>query len=281
MRNSKQFYILSISVISIVVLLLYSAGCGQQHAINEEHKEQIRRLVNEAWSKGNMEVVDELFSSDYICHQIPYQDRNLESYKKLWLGFRSSHPGTKCDINIIVAEGDMVTVLATFNGTNKKTGKYVSGPGLILFRWEGDKIIESWDIWDELGYYRQLGYTMLPPLTEYSAKEDPALKSVHLLNLPQGVSDSRIVSALHEINKVISDLGYPAAGYRLWKVNGDITTGYMYLWEGVWPSQAAYDVIHKNEDYLNALSPYEAMFQKVMDDQVYQRYSQVIPATTN
>ena len=42
----------------------------------------------------------------------------------------------------------------------------------------------------------------------------PALKSVHLLNLPPDVSDSQIVSAFHEVNKVIYDLGYPEAGYR-------------------------------------------------------------------
>jgi hypothetical protein len=108
----------------------------------------------------------------------------------------------------------------------------------------------------------------------------PALKSVHLVNLPQDVSDTQMASTLNEVNKVISDLGYPGVGYRLWKVTGDTTTGYAYLWEGIWPSQAAYDEIHENENYRNSWSPHEAMLQKVMEVQVYQRYSEVTSSVT-
>lgn len=110
--------------------------------------------------------------------------------------------------------------------------------------------------------------------------EGPALKSVHLLNLPSDISDSQLVSALSEANKVISELGYPGAGYRVWKVQVDSTAEYMYLWEGNWPSQAAYDAIHESEAWQNAWKQNQAMFQ-ALKDQVYRRYSEVTTASTN
>ncbi len=111
--------------------------------------------------------------------------------------------------------------------------------------------------------------------------EGPPLKSVHLLNLPSNVSESQLVSSFSEINKVISDLGYPGAGYRLWKVQGDSPVEHMYLWEGSWPNQAAYDTIHESEAYDNATERHGDILQALRDFQVYQRYSEVTAAVTN
>ena len=166
MFRNRHIFGFVIIVFTYAAVVLFTAGCGRQQAEIEQKKNKIRLIIEEAWNKGNLAVLDEFFSADYICHQIPYKDRNIESYKELWEGFRAVYPDTKCDINSIVAEGDKVTVLATYNGTNKKTGKKVTGPGLILFRWKEGKIVESWDIWDELGYFRQLGYKMSPPITQ-------------------------------------------------------------------------------------------------------------------
>ena len=110
--------------------------------------------------------------------------------------------------------------------------------------------------------------------------EGPALKSVHLLNLPSDISDTQFVSALSMVNEAISELGYPGAGYLVWKVQVDSTAEYMYLFEGNWPSQAVYDAIHESEAYKNAVEQTKAMFQ-ALKDQVYRRYSEVTTASTN
>jgi len=111
--------------------------------------------------------------------------------------------------------------------------------------------------------------------------EGPPLKSVHLLNLPSNVSESQLASLISEVNKAISDLGYSGAGYRLWKVQSGRTAEHMYLWEGNWPSQAAYDTIHESEVFSNAFERHEDVFQALRDLQVYQRYSEVTATVTN
>ena len=103
----------------------------------------------------------------------------------------------------------------------------------------------------------------------------PALKSLHLLNLPAEVSESQLATVLADINSAIAEIGDPAAGCTLYKVQSDTTAEYEYLWEGNWPSQAAYDVIHGNETYTAAFEAHQPVFDALAEAQVYRRYVEV------
>ena len=119
--------------------------------------------------------------------------------------------------------------------------------------------------------------------------EGQAMKSVHLLNLPSGITESQLASAFSELNKAFSELGYPEYGYRLWKVRGESEYNmeyikeYMYLWEGCWPSRAAYEAIHGSEAWGKAFYGNQAIFQAVMQKgvHVYQQYLEVDTAFKN
>jgi predicted ester cyclase len=67
-------------------------------------------------------------------------------------------------IEDMIAEGDKVVVRYTFRGTQQgetqgipPTGKRVTVPGIFICRCAGGKIVEEWDMWDELGLFQQLG----------------------------------------------------------------------------------------------------------------------------
>jgi hypothetical protein len=71
---------------------------------------------------------------------------------------------------------------------------------------------------------------------------------------------------------------WPRLGIRkpdtvLWKVTSEQTGEYAYLWEGDWPSQADYDVIHASESWQAA---FEAeVFEALRWQQVYNRYVEI------
>ncbi len=109
--------------------------------------------------------------------------------------------------------------------------------------------------------------------TASTAEKGPAIKSVHLLNLPSDVSEADVAEALGKLNVAVAEAGYPEAGYRLWKVTGEQSGEYAYLWEGVWPSQDEYDVIHSGESWQAA---FEAeVFEALRWQQVYNRYVEI------
>ncbi len=105
--------------------------------------------------------------------------------------------------------------------------------------------------------------------------ESPALKSHHLLNLPDGITEADVVAALSDANSAVAEAGYPEAGYRLWKVTGERDGRYSYLWEGNWPSQAAYDSIHNHAAVVAAGERNQSVFAALSERQVYNRYVEI------
>lgn len=113
------------------------------------------------------------------------------------------------------------------------------------------------------------GYT-----TGRSIEAGPALKSLHLLRgLPAGMSESDLAESLGKVNAAIAQEGHHMAGYRLWKVVGDLEGEFTYVWEGVWPSQDAYDAIHDSEAYRMAGEDFD--YESFWPLQVYNRYEEI------
>ena len=107
------------------------------------------------------------------------------------------------------------------------------------------------------------------------------LRSFHLFNLPPDVTEQQVLTVFSEVNRVIADLGYGDAGYRLWKVQTSLVEGkkadyeYRYVWEGSWPNRAAYDAIHKNDLYKASWKPHLDLVKRLMSSEVYLRCSEI------
>ena len=111
--------------------------------------------------------------------------------------------------------------------------------------------------------------------TASTAEEGPAIKSHHLLNLPSDVSEADLAEALGTLNAAVAEAGYPEAGYSLWKVTGEQAGDYAYLWEGDWPSQEGYDVIHESESWQAAWEATAEMGEALRPQHVYNRYVEI------
>lgn len=103
----------------------------------------------------------------------------------------------------------------------------------------------------------------------------PKQKSIHLFNLPEGVSEEQIIASLSEINSVISDLGYSNVGYHLYKVESDTVQTYRYFMEGLWPDPETYRIIHENEKWKQAAEKNTEMWDKVFATEIYRRVLKV------
>ncbi len=115
----------------------------------------------------------------------------------------------------------------------------------------------------------------LPAYRPTSTSSSVALKSHHLLNLPATVTEADFVGFLQEMNGAVAESGYPHAGYRLWKVSGEQAGEYAYLFEGSWPSQAAYDSIHAHPAWRAAEERLRTTYDAVAEGQVYNRYLEI------
>jgi len=132
----------------------------------EENKAVIRRFCEEVWNKGNLDVMKEIFAADYVRHDLRpgTPPPGPEGQKKIAADFRAAFPDLNTTVDLIVAEGDMVVVRWTTEGTNTgpwggipPTGKHARFSGVNIFRMRDGKVIEIWNHRDDLGLMQQLG----------------------------------------------------------------------------------------------------------------------------
>jgi predicted ester cyclase len=131
----------------------------------EENKAKELLMVAEALNKGNMAVVDECLTPDFIYHGPGGAEvKGIKGYKQFLTDLRTASPDIHVEIKNVLAEGDMVATrtLCTFTFTGKKgdtrsTGKKVAMSGTIIDRFKNGKIAETWEHYDRLDMYRQMG----------------------------------------------------------------------------------------------------------------------------
>jgi steroid delta-isomerase-like uncharacterized protein len=136
----------------------------------EEHKTLIRRFVEEAFNRGNLDVVDEVYTPDYVGHNAgdPEGVRGPEGVKQFVDLYRGAFPDIHTTIEDMVAEGEKVAYRWTARGAHRgelmgiaPTGHQVTITGITIERIAGGKIAETWNNFDRLGMMRQLG--VAPP----------------------------------------------------------------------------------------------------------------------
>ena len=130
-----------------------------------------RRVIEEAFGEGRLEILDEVCSDDFVDHDPIQGDRGLDGVKETIQGYREAFPDLSFTIDDIFAAGDKVVTRWTGQGTfeNEFMGQHpthekgdpVHGIGIDRFD-ENGKIVEAWAQWDVLTFMRQLGLLPAP-----------------------------------------------------------------------------------------------------------------------
>ena len=120
----------------------------------EENKALVRREQEELWNHtGNLDAAQELFAPE-----------QAEAAKQVAADVRRGFPDVVSTIEDLIAEGDKVVARWRARATHQgeymgipPTGNRVDFRGISVYRIEGGKIAESWNVSDDLGLMRQIG----------------------------------------------------------------------------------------------------------------------------
>lgn len=131
-----------------------------------EKKRIVRRLIEEAQEKGDLRVVDELLTDDFVDHTpLPGLPGNREGVRILFAAMRAAFPDLKIRIDEQICEDAKVMTRKTFEGTHR--GEFLGVPGTgnrisfevidILSVRDDGRITDHRVIVDKLGLLQQLG----------------------------------------------------------------------------------------------------------------------------
>ena len=126
----------------------------------EENQTLVRRLYAEVWSNGNLDVADELCSTDIVHHGPGDPTLNgLDAFKGYIAACRTVFPDMCIDVEELISEGNRVAVRWVLHGTHKgrvpgfdaaPTGKSVGLQGATIYRTSGGRLADAWTIREAL-----------------------------------------------------------------------------------------------------------------------------------
>jgi steroid delta-isomerase-like uncharacterized protein len=127
------------------------------------NKTLVKSFVEEVFNNHNLEAIER-----YLAEQgrVGFKQKK-EGFKQSLSAQFKAFPDIQVEIEHIIAENDLVVVFLRFTGTHKgefrgrpPTNKRVNIRSADLYRVENGKIVEHWDVVDQLDLLQQTGVTL-------------------------------------------------------------------------------------------------------------------------
>jgi steroid delta-isomerase-like uncharacterized protein len=131
-------------------------------SVPEQNKAVARRVFEEIFNQGKFQVADEIYAQDFVNHGL-HRDFDLEEDQAAARWEKQTLPDLRMTVDLIMAEGDLVTVVWTLRGTNTRsiaglppTGVQIEERGITVWRIGDGKIREEWTSFDLFPIARQI-----------------------------------------------------------------------------------------------------------------------------
>lgn len=131
--------------------------------------EIVRQFITRVLNEGDIDATAEYFCPDMVEEApLPGQGPGIEGLKDVLCGMRESFPDMKWVVEEQIESDDKVVSRFTWSGTHRApflgvpaTGRSVTVWGMVIDKFEGEKIKSTRIIMDALGLMAQLG--VFPP----------------------------------------------------------------------------------------------------------------------
>jgi len=131
----------------------------------QQNKDAVIRFWEEVFNKRKLELVESLFSDDYVYHGAAGQEaRGKNGLKQFLRVYFEAFPDLHAEVEDIFGEGDKILSRAMCRGTHKgslmgmpATGKEIAIRVICAERFAAGKVIESVELPDLFGMMQQLG----------------------------------------------------------------------------------------------------------------------------
>lgn len=129
------------------------------------NKALVRRLFDEVWNGGRLELLDELIAAGYVEHgPAPDQAAGAPGVAARIGSLRAAFPDLRFVLEELVGEGAIVAARYHWQGTHRgsflgiaPTGRRVAVRGMDFYRLAAGRLVERWENVDEFGMLSQLG----------------------------------------------------------------------------------------------------------------------------
>jgi predicted ester cyclase len=133
--------------------------------MSQDKKMIVERFLTELWEERDLDIVDEVLAENYVDHSLPEKlPPNREGFKQFAKMYHRAFPNIDTEVEDVIIEGDKVAMRWSARGVHKgefmdipPTNKPVEMTGINILRFSGNKVVESWNEFDQVGMLQQIG----------------------------------------------------------------------------------------------------------------------------
>jgi steroid delta-isomerase-like uncharacterized protein len=131
----------------------------------ETNKATVRRMNDQLWNEGRVDLIGEFFTEDTVSHAAGLPSSSgLEEVKAGVVMAQNAYTDLRLSFGDLIADGDKVAYTWTLQGVHQgelygipPTGKQVTTSGVTINRLVNGRIVETWMYPDTMGLMQQLG----------------------------------------------------------------------------------------------------------------------------
>jgi predicted ester cyclase len=127
------------------------------------NQEIVGRVGTSVFNQHDFSALAEHMKEDYIQHNL-LVPQGRDGFQSFFQDAFHAVPDWKYALKNIISGGDFVWVYGTYSGTQTgewlgipATGKAFAFDAVDIFRLEGGRLAEHWDVMDVYGLFKQLG----------------------------------------------------------------------------------------------------------------------------
>ena len=123
--------------------------------------------IDEVWNKANEAFLNDMLDENVITHGLDPTGTSYgrKAFKDYYANLRTYFPETHFTTEPLVENEDTATLYSTIVAKTD-SGKTVSFTGISTARFKEGKIVESWNCYDFLKMYQQLGHILVSAIQE-------------------------------------------------------------------------------------------------------------------
>lgn len=132
--------------------------------IEQDPNKDIVRRSFEAISRNDLDGLQELLADDVVLHDQHNEVRGSANVAEYFRQYVDAFPDMRVSVDEYIVDGDTVVARWTGRGTHsgsflgiEPTGREVVVQGIEIDRIRDGRIAETWQSWDAIGMFQQLG----------------------------------------------------------------------------------------------------------------------------